>query len=205
MREGVEEIEPELIQPFRDLAATPAAVKTHGLYTDIPAWINTDVNSKGCAREENKVRLPIGFKRYDIPAQREFFDAFAEGTAGDSQFNTSMVLIEQYSAQGVEAIHEDSTAFPNREDFFLFAPVIAYNSDTEDVENEAVEFGDQLRDIVLKGTGSDNLHSYVNYAAGNEGPRAWYGWEPWRLEKLQQVKRKYDPEGKFSYYAPIPL
>jgi tRNA pseudouridine synthase 9 len=205
VREGVEEIEPEIIQPFRDLAATPAAVKTHGLYTDIPTWIDTGVNSRGCAREENKVRFPIGFKRYDIPAQREFFDAFAEGTAGDSQFNTSMALIEQYSAQGVEAIHEDSTAFPNREDFFLFAPVISYNSDTEEVENEAVEFGDQLRDIILKGTGSDNLHSYVNYASGNEGPRAWYGWEPWRLEKLQKVKRKYDPEGKFSYYAPIPL
>ncbi|KAL4787938.1 hypothetical protein BJX76DRAFT_345229 [Aspergillus varians] len=187
MREGVSEIEPELIQPFRELSLVPAVVKTNGLYTDIPTWIDTDVDSRGCAREDNKVRFPIGFPRYDTQAQRELFDAFAEGTAGVSLFNTSMVLLEQYSAQGVEAVPEESTAFPNREDFLLVAPVISYTSDSEEVEDQAVEFGEQLRDILIKGTGSDELHSYVNYASGTEGPQSWYGYEPWRLEKLQEV------------------
>ncbi|KAL4923493.1 uncharacterized protein BDV17DRAFT_285393 [Aspergillus undulatus] len=190
MREGVEEIEPGLIDPFRELSQSPALAKTTGQYTDIPAWINTAVGSRGCANAENKVRLPIGFPRYDVEAQKKFFDAFAEGTAGASQFNTSMVLIEQYSDQGVQAVPEESSAFPNRDDFLLVSPVIAYWSESGEVEEQAVEFGNDLRDILLEGTGSDELHAYVNYAAGDEGVRGWYGYEQWRIEKLQKVKRK---------------
>lgn len=205
IREGVDEIEPEIIDPFRKISQHPAVVKTVGEYTDIPTWINTDVNSRGCKREENKVRFPIGFPRYDIQAQRDFYEAFKEGTAGDSQFNTSMVLIEQYSAQGVEAVPESSTAFPHRLDMMLFSPVVAYWTDSDEVVAEAEEFGNKLRDILLEGTGDEELRSYVNYAAGDEGVRSWYGYEPWRLERLQELKQKYDPEEKFSFYAPIPL
>ncbi|KAL4968363.1 uncharacterized protein BDV14DRAFT_153263 [Aspergillus stella-maris] len=205
MREGVEEIEPELIDPFRTLSQRPAGNKTTGSYLDIPSWINTAVGSRGCANAENKVRLPIGFPRYDPEAQAKFFDKFAEITVNGSDYGTSMVLIEQYSAQGVEAVPEDSSAFPNREDFMLVSPVIAYFSESEEVEDRGVELGNELRDILQEATYSDELHAYVNYAAGDEGPQSWYGYEPWRLEKLQQVKRKYDPNEKFSFYAPIPL
>ncbi|KAL4797932.1 hypothetical protein BDV19DRAFT_377394 [Aspergillus venezuelensis] len=205
MREGVEEIEPELIDPFRTLSQLPAGNKTTGSYLDIPTWINTAVGSRGCANAENKVRLPIGFPRYDPEAQAKFFDKFAEITANGSDYGTSMVLIEQYSAQGVEAVPEDSTAFPNREDFMLVSPVIAYFSESEEVEDRGVELGNELRDILQEATGSDELHAYVNYAAGDEGAESWYGYEPWRLEKLQQIKRKYDPNERFSFYAPIPL
>ncbi|KAI1585122.1 hypothetical protein PtrCC142_012205, partial [Pyrenophora tritici-repentis] len=31
----------------------------------------------------------------------------------------------------------------------------------------------------------------------------WYGHESWRQKKLQALKQKYDPTGKFSFYAPI--
>ncbi|KAL4807630.1 hypothetical protein BDV18DRAFT_158846 [Aspergillus unguis] len=204
VREGTV-IEDEIIQPFRDLSTMPAVAKTVGYYTDIPTWIRTDINSEGCAPMGNKARFPISFPRYDVQAQKDFYEAFKEGTAGDSLFNTSMVLIEQYSAQGVESVPADSTAFPHRSDALLVSPVIAWLSDSGEVEGQGVEFGDELRDILLKATGSDELHAYVNYAAGNEGAEAWYGYEPWRMEKLQRVKEKYDPEGKFSFYAPIPL
>ncbi|KAL4912490.1 hypothetical protein BDW62DRAFT_216289 [Aspergillus aurantiobrunneus] len=187
MREGVSEIEPEIISPFRELSLRPAVIKTTGLYTDIPMWINTNLNSKGCLRELDKARFPISFPRYDIQAQRELFDAFAEGVADDSPFNTSVVLLEQYSGQGVEAAPRESTAFAHRDDLLLLAPVIAYRPDTPEAHSQAEEFGNQLRDILLKGSGSDELHAYVNYAAGNEGPESWYGYEPWRLEKLQEV------------------
>ncbi|KAL6232763.1 hypothetical protein BDW75DRAFT_232543 [Aspergillus navahoensis] len=188
MREAVDEIEPELIDPFRELSQIPALAKTVGLYTDIPTWINTAVNSRGCAAEANKARFPISFPRYDPQAQKEMFDAFANGTAEGSPFNTSMVLIEQYSSQGVKAHPENSSAYPHRFDDLLVSPVIAYLSDTDEEEKAAVEFGDLLRDILLKTSENpDELHAYVNYASGDEGPRAWYGYEPWRLEKLQKV------------------
>ena len=57
--------------------------------------------------------------------------------------------------------------------------------------------------LILEGTGSQELHTYVNYAYGNEGPEAWYGPESWRQKKLKALKKKYDPKEKFSFYAPI--
>ncbi|KAL4813263.1 hypothetical protein BDW67DRAFT_177993 [Aspergillus spinulosporus] len=187
MQEALDEIEPELIDPFRNISRKPALAKTVGLYTDIPTWINTAVNSRGCAAEANKVRFPIGFPRYNPKAQRRLFDVFANGTAEGSPFNTSMILLEQYSAQGVEAYPQNSSAFPHRFDDLLISPVIAYLSDSDKEEEAAVEFGDVLRDILLRTSENpDELHAYVNYASGYEGPRPWYGYEPWRLEKLQE-------------------
>lgn len=46
--------------------------------------------------------------------------------------------------------------------------------------------------------------SYVNYARGNETLQALYGYESWRLDRLKGLKRKYDPKGQFSFFAPIP-
>jgi hypothetical protein len=31
----------------------------------------------------------------------------------------------------------------------------------------------------------------------------WYGSEQWRQVKLRELKDKYDPNRKFSFYAPI--
>jgi hypothetical protein len=38
---------------------------------------------------------------------------------------------------------------------------------------------------------------------GNEPMEQWYGYEGWRLKKLRDLKKKYDPYGRFSYYNPI--
>lgn len=44
---------------------------------------------------------------------------------------------------------------------------------------------------------------YVNYGFGHEAEEELYGYETWRLERLRKLKRKYDPDGKFGFYAPI--
>lgn len=45
--------------------------------------------------------------------------------------------------------------------------------------------------------------AYVNYAMGFEPIEQWYGYEPWRLNKLRTLKKRYDPHGRFNYYNPI--
>ncbi len=47
------------------------------------------------------------------------------------------------------------------------------------------------------------LNAYVNYAFGDETQEMVYGYEPWRLERLRGLKKKYDPKGKFNFYEPI--
>jgi len=57
--------------------------------------------------------------------------------------------------------------------------------------------------VLLEGSGSSKLQAYVNYAYGDESIESWYGYEPWRLERLRRLKKEFDPIGKFSFYAPI--
>ena len=43
----------------------------------------------------------------------------------------------------------------------------------------------------------------VNYANGDETLEEMYGHEGWRLEKLRRLKKEWDPENRFGFYAPI--
>lgn len=47
------------------------------------------------------------------------------------------------------------------------------------------------------------MHTYVNYAHGDETLQELYGYEAWRVSRLESLKSKYDPKGHFSFYAPI--
>jgi hypothetical protein len=112
-------------------------------------------------------------------------------------------MFENYASGAVRDRSNDASAFGFRDALTLAAPLIIYNS-TGKAQDEAVKkLGTQLRDIIREGTGSKELHTYVNYAYGNEGPESWYGYESSRQKKLKVLKQKYDPKGKFSFYAPI--
>lgn len=80
--------------------------------------------------------------------------------------------------------------------------MIFEDNDDAEVQRIAIAFGKDIRDSFGR---DSELSAYVNYAGGDEGPEAWYGYEPWRMEKLKSLKRKWDPHQKFSYFAPIPL
>lgn len=67
----------------------------------------------------------------------------------------------------------------------------------------AVSHGQEFRRLLLQGSGRSEMHSYVNYAHGDESLESLYGFEPWRLDRLRTLKKQYDPDGKFSFYAPI--
>jgi hypothetical protein len=67
----------------------------------------------------------------------------------------------------------------------------------------AEEHGSRFRDIIYKGSGRSELHAYLNYAHGDESLQAIYGYEPWRLALLKELKHKYDPLGCFNFYEPF--
>ena len=117
-------------------------------------------------------------------------------------FNNSLYVLESYSMPAVRTVSHDSTAYAHRDYQILASPLLNYEPDPA-LDAEAAEFGEKVRQMVLEGTDSPELHAYINYAHGSESLEAIYGHEPWRLEKLRALKAEYDPEGKFGYYAPI--
>ncbi|RYN15884.1 hypothetical protein AA0119_g12806 [Alternaria tenuissima] len=99
----------------------------------------------------------------------------AAGTATPITDTTRLIRPPRAVHIGVRDRSNEATAFGFRDAHTLAAPLIIYNSIGKAQDNAVRKLGNQLRDIIREGTGSEELHTYVNYAYGNEGPEAWYG------------------------------
>lgn len=72
------------------------------------------------------------------------------------------------------------------------------------LDDLAIEKGLEIKKFLAEGAKKNGgTRAYVNYAYGGEMMEEMYGEEKWRLEKLRRLKREYDPENRFGYYAPI--
>lgn len=203
LQEGVTAVDPIYTTPFADLG--PIAMDANGgKYTDLAAWTGNSNESPPCQKVGLvNTRFPIDLKIYNTEAMRKVYDLFASTTQEIPALNGSLFLYEGYSLQGVQAIPSESTAYPYRDDTLLLAPLIIYPPGGPELEKTAATLGEDLRQILHEGSGQSELHTYVNYAFGDESTRNMYGYEQWRQDRLLSLKNKYDPERKFSFYAPI--
>nr|AUM60060.1 hypothetical protein [Hypoxylon pulicicidum] len=203
IQEGATAVNPAFTKPFHDIG--PISIEAEsGDYRDLAKWTQIALDSPPCQKAGlANPRFPAYIKEYNVSAQKLAYDTFAAEVSGDSPFSTSIFMFEAYPVQGVRAIDSDSTAFAFRSENILTAPLITYTPAGSELDQRATELGNELRGIVYEGTGSDELHAYVNYAFGDELPQNWYGYKKWRQNRLQALKKKYDPEGRFSFFAPI--
>jgi hypothetical protein len=68
------------------------------------------------------------------------------------------------------------------------------------------EFLEKWKANFIQVSGYGRLHQYVNYGnttSKSDPVEALYGYEPWRLQKLRALKKKYDPDNFFSWYQPF--
>lgn len=203
LQEGVTAVDPFYTTPFLDLdpIATDAA---GGKYTDLARWTSNSNESPPCQKVGLvNTRFPIDLAIYNTEAMRKAYDLFASVTQQTPALNGSLFLYEGYSLQGVQAIPSESTAYPYRDDTLLLAPLIIYPPGGPELEKTAAKLGEDMRQILYEGSGRSELHTYVNYAFGDESKQSMYGYEQWRQDRLLSLKNKYDPERKFSFYAPI--
>lgn len=176
----------------------------NGTFDNIPIWTGMDLTAAVCQDLGlMEMRFPVDLMTYNVSAQRQIVDILSNFTQQYPAYNNSLVLLEGYSTIGVKAVDPDTTAFPHRNANLLVSPLVVYAPSAETSEDVGRDLGDRLRQILFESSGLEHMYSYVNYAYGNEGPEAWYGYEPWRLEKLRALKAEYDPEGRFSFYAPF--
>ncbi|KAK2593329.1 hypothetical protein QQS21_008972 [Conoideocrella luteorostrata] len=203
LQEGVRTVDAAYVRPFMDLGAIRADSGA-GSYIDLPKWTGNAIDSPPCQKAGlANIRFPIDLDIYNVQAQQDVYDLFAKTTKETPALNGSMLLFEGYSTQGVKAVDSKSTAFPFRSDNLLVSPVIIYKEDGAALGEKAAVLGESLRQILHRGNGRAYMHTYVNYAYGGETVENWYGAENWRQTKLKALKKKYDPHGRFNFYAPI--
>lgn len=168
--------------------------------TGMNAVAGAAYGTAACAKGSISAMLfGASLKRWNIAGLRATLDIFG---ALPPELHNSFVLLEAYSTRAVEAVPDDETAYPDRFNQIVASPAMYFTLGNASLDAIAADFGGRMRRALVDGSGQP-LHCYVNYAHGDESLEALYGYEDWRLWRLRRLKAKYDPFGKFGYYAPI--
>lgn len=204
IQEGVDTVDTAYTQPFHDLGPI-VTTPTSGTYLDLAKWTGISLSDPPCQITGNaNPRFPIYLKSYNPTAMRQVYDLFTQATTNASTpFSNALFMFEGYSTLGVKAIGDDTTAFAYRADNLLVAPLLTYKPNGKALDDQALALGNKIRQVLYEGSGQTSLNTYVNYAYGDETPKAWYGADKWRQDRLLSLKKSYDPKGRFSFYAPI--
>jgi hypothetical protein len=108
--------------------------------------------------------------------------------------------------QGVRTVDPalSSLALEERERPSLASPVLWWEGDDEQNKRDAAAYMHALRDALYTGLDKNHgkRHTYMNYAMGDEDNTELYGYDD-RLERLAQLKQKWDPKNQFAFYSPI--
>lgn len=188
---------------FADPLNALEPVNVDASVTDL-AGVNTHLgasyNMAACAEGYSRVLTPVSLNSWPISNLRTTLELFAEMPPA---FNSSVVMLEAFATNRVIQIPDKSTAYPDRSGQLLLSPLLTYAAD-HSLDQTAYRIGKRMREALLNNTGKP-LIAYVNYATGDENQEAIYGYESWRLRELRRLKVKYDPLGKFNFYAPIKI
>ena len=205
IQEGVTSVDESYTAPFHALGPIAATPNT-GTYRDVSRWVGISLDGPPCQKTgAANPRFLIYLPQYNPSAQVELYNHFAAATNASSPFANSLLMFEGYSMQGVQAVDETSSAYAFRGDNLLVAPLVQYTPGGPALDQEAARLGNELRQILHNGSGRSEMHTYVNYAYGDEDPTEWYGHDQWRQDRLKALKEKYDPLGRFSFYAPAAM
>ena len=88
-------------------------------FTELASLTGNGYDGLACGHGSVSQRFPIRTSRYNVKAQRDAYDKFAEVTSEIPALNGSSFLFEGYSTQGVKDVPDESTAFPHRQDNLL--------------------------------------------------------------------------------------
>jgi len=201
---------------YSGLEKTGKAMVDH-YFGDIPAMSRKDsmipygqlnrIGASGffetaCQEGRRRAGHTVGIKSYDPKLQAVLFEKFSKTIKDYPEASGSAVLFESYALEKFQEIDHRSTAYPNRDVNIIVLWAGNYVSPAlDDVMNEQ---GSEFIALMQKSTGYSQSRVYVNYAHGDENPKTYYGYESWRLERLNGLKKQYDPQCRFGGYMPLP-
>lgn len=193
-----------------------SSTSEEGTYLDVPRFIRVDESGIPCRMSDvvpgaGVLRFPVDVHTYNLDALAEMTKKFIDLIHSREDFAGSFVMVEQYPTRAVRAADRSKSAIPWRDNVLLIAPALLYPAldmtstppkPNDELAELALRSGEQLRRILVDGAKHTGGHfSYVNYAYGGEHEKEVYGEE--NIEKLKKLKKIYDPNGRFKFYAPI--
>ncbi|CAO2654889.1 Nn.00g116220.m01.CDS01 [Neocucurbitaria sp. VM-36] len=207
----------QFTQPYHDLhIPLLSSSSAEGNFLDAPKWFEVDENAVPCRLADlmpgaGLLRFPTDIQTYNLDAFARLITKFTTLVTESEDFKNSFLLIEQYPTRAVRAADRRKSAVPWRDHVLLISPALLYPSldmstspPTPNAHLDELGWnkGEELRQVMIDGaTETGGHYAYVNYALGDESAEEVYGKE--NLERLRKLKKTYDPENKFGFYAPI--
>lgn len=176
-----------------------SVVKSRFDLLSINANTGASYSGPACAEGAGRQTFPVDLDSYNLTNLRRVIDIFSTFPAS---VRNSSVLLEGFATNRVHEIPASSTAYAHRSRQLLVSPLFTYPGNDATVHKTVLKLAGQIRAAFLNGTGL-KLQAYLNYASGDESQEALFGYEPWRLQRLRKLKKKYDPLGRFNLYGPI--
>ncbi|KAI9684236.1 MAG: hypothetical protein M1822_005709 [Bathelium mastoideum] len=192
------------VQPF--IAAAPTTydrktVRWIDWWTVAGFGAYTVPGATDCTNSQYDNSYSLGINQTDpitMTALFNNFTAFSKANPGFSGF----FGVNRYPNAVTRSVPDSDTAYPYRE-IKSQVTLQSYYDPNSTLDKAANDLFRSARAALQATSGFDNLSVYVNFAHGDEGPAAWY--TPAKLENLTRLKRKWDPQERFSFYQPVPL
>jgi hypothetical protein len=203
--QGTEKDAEPYASQFKALGPISTTLYTNVDNVQVYTVLGNNLDNQVCVKNNNINGVGISLREWDLQGLRQAFTIYSN-LSSDARFSLTAVLLENYGMQGVRAVDPalSSLAIEERERPILAGPVIWWEGEDEQAARDANAYLRAIRDAL--NTGIDKSHSerhvYVNYAIGDEDRSQLYGYDG-RLQRLAELKVKWDPENRFGFYNPI--
>lgn len=189
--------------PFLDLEPLVTQLNTSVNFVDAYTVTANNLDAQACTANQSITGSGVSLPQWQPTALRAAYNIFSNYSL-DPRFSTAVILLENYGMEGVYAVNPNSTALSldERVNPIMTTPIIWYDGNSTETHADALELVSQVKDALYIGDDSPR-HAYVNYAIGSESVKEMYGWEDWRIEKLEALKSQWDPYNAFAYYNPL--
>lgn len=157
-----------------------------------------DAGNAACAKGGRKPNIAAGLGKLDPQTWRAVYGQLTNLIKEPGAENSSVTLLA-YPLAKARSLANDSASYPWRQQLAYHASITpAYQN--ESFDSTAQEYGFRARDLWRATSGLPQNETYINNAYGDEDLSVVYGDS---LQRLQQIKRKTDPLGRFNFWFGI--
>ncbi|PPJ57765.1 hypothetical protein CBER1_00230 [Cercospora berteroae] len=147
-------------------------------------------------------------RKWNVTNMRENWGFYEDFTKEHEFLRGSFYLLESYGrgkAMDLGMLELNAVAREERETHILPALMLIWEGGEEAEQEAAGKVADRARALMKQGVAGAPHHTYVNYAKGDgtESLEDMYGRDAQRLRRLRSLKRKWDPENRFGFNAPL--
>ncbi|TVY33309.1 FAD-linked oxidoreductase [Lachnellula subtilissima] len=155
-------------------------------------------NDPLCGKGGRKPSYGSGLSQMDPATWRSIWNEYVSYVANPAVGNSS-VFAECYSFETAKQFPDSSSSYPFRSTIKYTTLVNNWYTDAS-LDPVAEAFGIKIRELWRSTDGLKENSTYINFAFGDEPLETVYGDN---VGKLQDLKRKYDPRGRFNQWFPL--